>query len=370
MQVIKGLLGATTALTLGTMAAQAGGIERSVFNPGFMFESGNYFEMSFGSVSPSVSGTALGATSGNMAGSYTTASAAIKQQVTDKFALGLIFDQPVGVNVAYPTGTGYFFAGANAEVTAEQLTILGLYQISEKVSVYGGLRAQKAQGTVNDVTIDINPLPPAPGNPNVTLFPYDMQTQSDTAFGYVLGVAYERPEIAMRIALTYVSEMTHDFSATDNLPAPGTVDFSTTIPQSLNLDFQTGVAANTLVFGSIRWREWSEFNIIPRGTIPLSSDNSDTVTYSLGVGRKFSDRFSGSISMAHEPGAGLPVGNLGPTDGFTSVTLAGVYTGETGIKVTVGASYGWVGDATTSGIGGVFADNSYTGVGVKVGYSF
>jgi len=369
MVKIKTIAGAAGALTLSTMAAQAGGIERSTFNPGFMFESGNYFEMTFGSVSPSVSG--IGPTvvfggpvaSGDMAGSYTTASASLKQQVTDKLALGLIFDQPVGVNVAYPTGTNYFFNGANAEVTAEQLTLLGLYRLSENVSVYGGLRAQKAQGTVNDVRINV----PPPGPP--LFVAYDMQTQSDTAYGYVLGAAYERPEIALRIALSYVSEMTHDFQATDNL-GPGNVDFSSTIPQSWNLDFQTGVAANTLVFGSIRWREWSQFNIIPRGVIELSSDNTDTVTYSLGVGRKFSDTFSGSLSVGHEAGAGLPVGNLGPTDGYTSVTLAGVYTSPNGIKVTVGASRGWLGDATTSGIGGVFADNSFTGAGVRIGYSF
>jgi long-chain fatty acid transport protein len=368
MTTMKKIFGATTALAMGTLSAQAGGIQRSVFNPGFLFEQGNYFEVTFGAVSPDVSGTALGAFSGDMASSYTTVSTSLKYQLSDDFALGLVFDQPVGVDVAYPTGTGYTFAGASATVTAEQLSVLAHYRLSDAFSVYGGLRAQRAQGRADDVTIDIDPTA------GVTLFSYDMATQSDMAYGYVLGVAYERSDIALRVALTYVSAMTHDFSATDNLPVPGTVDFSTEIPQSINLDFQTGIAADTLLFGSIRWRDWSEFTIIPRegsaAAVPLSSDNKDTVTYALGVGRRFSDTFSGSVSVAHEPAGGGLVGNLGPTDGFTSVTLAGVYTAPTGLKVTVGASYGWIGDATTSTIGGRFTDNSFSGVGVRVGYSF
>lgn len=361
MAVMKKIMGATTALVVGTLSAQAGGIERSAFSPAFLFEKGNYFEVTFGAVSPSVSGVFGGAvSSGDMASSYTTMSASLKQQITDNFALGLVVDQPVGVDVAYPAGTLYPFSGANATVTATQVSILAHYRFSDNVSVYGGLRAERAQGQALDI--------PIPGP-----FIYDMRTSSDVAYGYVIGAAYERPEIALRVALSYVSSLTHDFSATDNLPVPGSADFSSEIPQGINLDFQTGVAKNTLVFGSIRWRDWSEFTIIPRnGTaaaVPLSSNNKDTITYSLGVGRKFSDAFSGAFSVGYEPAGGGAVGNLGPTDGYTSVTLAGIYTAPTGMKVTVGASYGWIGDATTSTIAAQFTDNTYVGVGVKVGYN-
>lgn len=363
--VIRSVLGASTALVLGTLSAQAGGIERTAFNPAFLFEKGNYFELSFGSVSPKVSGTAFTVDSGDMASSYTNLSGAVKYQITDEFALGIVVDQPVGVNVAYPEGTGYFFSGADAEVTALQLSVLGHYRLSENVSVYGGLRAEKARGEANDVTIDLNPDPAT-----FAPFSYDMQTSSEVDYGYVVGVAYERPEIALRVALSYISAITHDFAATDNIPFPGTVDFSTTVPQGVNLDFQTGVAANTLVFGSIRWRDWSEFSIIPRGVVELSSDNKDTTSYTLGVGRKFSDSFSALASIGYEPAAGDEVGNLGPTDGYKTLTLAGIYTAPTGMKITVGASYGKLGDATTSGIGGEFSGSSVVGVGVKVGYSF
>jgi long-subunit fatty acid transport protein len=353
---MKKILGATTALVVGTLSAQAGGIERATFNPAFLFENGNYFEVAFGSVSPSVSGVALGVASGDMASSYNTISGSVKYQITDEFAIGVVVDQPVGVDVAYPGGTGYFFSTSTAEVNSLQVSVLGHYRFSPNFSAYGGMRAVRTDGMVDNVNLGGGPI-------------YDMSTSTETDYGYVVGVAYERPDIALRVALSYVSEVTHDFTASDSF-GPG-AGFATTLPQSVNLDFQTGVAADTLVFGSIRWRDWSEFTIAPRGgAIPLSTDNKDTVSYTLGVGRKFSDSFSGLASIGYEGAGGGAVGNLGPTDGYRSLTLAGIYTAPTGMKVTVGASYGWLGDATTSGIGGRFTDNNFVGVGVRVGYSF
>ena len=359
MTVMKSVFGATTALVLGTLSAQAGGVERTAFSPAFLFEKGNYFEMSYGSVSPEVSGTALTVASGDMAKTYSTISGSLKYQINDKFALGIVVDEPIGVNVGYPAGTGYFFDSTSATVSAEQLSILAHYRFSPNVSVYGGLRAERAQGVVDNVNLGA-----ATGN----LPTYDMTTSTEVDYGYVVGVAYEKPEIALRVSLSYISAITHDFTATDSFGAGA--GFETEVPQGVNLDFQTGIAANTLLIGSIRWRDWSEFAIVPRGTIALSSDNKDTVTYSLGVGRKFTDSFSGLVSVGYEPALGGTVGNFGPTDGYTSLTVAGIYTAPSGVKVTVGASYGMIGDATTSGISGSFTDSSYIGVGVKVGYSF
>jgi len=362
MAVMKKILGATTALVVGTLSAQAGGIERTAFNPAFLFENGNYFEVAFGSVSPSVEGTGPNTTftgivgSGDMASTYSTISGAVKYQITDEFALGVVVDQPVGVDVAYAGGTTYFFNTSSAEVNTLQLSVLGHYRFSPNFSAFGGVRAVRTDGMVDNVNLGGGPV-------------YDMATSTEVDYGYVVGVAYERPDIALRVALSYISEVTHDFTATDSI-GPG-AGFATTIPQGVNLDFQTGVAADTLVFGSIRWRDWSEFTIAPRGgTIPLSTNNKDTVSYTLGVGRKLSESFSALASVGYEPAVGGAAGNLGPTDGYKSLTLAGIYTAPTGMKVTVGASYGWVGDATTSGIGGQFTDNNFVGIGVKVGYSF
>ncbi len=35
-------------------------------------------------------------------------------------------------------------------------------------------------------------------------------------------------------------------------------------PQSVNIDFQTGVAANTLAFANLRWVHWDQFAVTPK----------------------------------------------------------------------------------------------------------
>ncbi|GAB5436920.1 hypothetical protein [Falsiruegeria mediterranea] len=89
-----------------------------------------------------------------------------------------------------------------------------------------------------------------------------MTTDAPVDFGYALGVAWERPDIAARVSLTYSSAMEHTLLESESLnpppPVPAgtlvTVPASSTIetPQSVNLDFQTGIAPDTLLFGSVR----------------------------------------------------------------------------------------------------------------------
>ena len=53
-------------------------------------------------------------------------------------------------------------------------------------------------------------------------------------------------------------------------------------PQSVNLDFQTGIAKDTLLFGQIRWVDWSNTPIdIPPAVdpAPLLSYADDRISY-------------------------------------------------------------------------------------------
>ncbi len=54
-----------------------------------------------------------------------------------------------------------------------------------------------------------------------------MTTDTDYQWGYVAGVACERPDIALRVALTCNSEITHELNANESL-APGPTAFETT----------------------------------------------------------------------------------------------------------------------------------------------
>lgn len=293
-----------------------------------------------------------------MAGDYNSWSLGYKMDLGDRMTFAMILDQPIGANVDYATGTGYPLGGSTAKLSSSAVTALLRYKFDNNVSVYGGLRYETVHGEVS--------LPSVAG--------YTLDTNYDSELGYVVGVAWEKPEIAARVALTYNSAINHTLDAVETGPIPGSSDFETEVPQSLNLEFQTGIAKDTLLFGSIRWVDWTAFVINPDG-YPPALDNlvdyaNDRTTYNLGVGRRFNDTWSGAVTIGYEKSDGARTGNLGPSDGLKSIGLAATYTMDN-MKITGGVRYVDIGDATTNlPVSGVFTDNSGVGVGVRIGYTF
>jgi long-chain fatty acid transport protein len=355
---MKQLMASVCLLALGSTGALAGGLDRSGQGIDILFQDGGYVELSFGQVSPSVSGSLGGGAlpSGSVAPSYSQFSLGIKQDINDKFSFAVILDQPFGADVAYPASAApYPFAGTTAQVTSQGVTAIARYKINDRMAVHAGIRRETLSGTAS--------IPAAS---------YALDVTGDGGTGYLVGASYEIPDIALRVALTYSSGATQTLTGTEVGVVP--TSFDVTTPKSVNLDFQTGVAANTLVFGSIRWVNWSAFDITPpvylgATTTSLVSYANDVTTYSLGVGRKFSDKFSGSLSVAYEDSQGIPASNLSPTDGFFSVQLGGKYTmGD--MSISGGVRYVMLGDATTETVGASFTGNTAIGVGIKVGFGF
>jgi len=384
-----GLTAAALAVA-GAGAAVAGGVERSAQSMAILFEEGNYVEFGLSHSRPSVSGeitVAPGMTpqSGNMARSFTTYNLGIKGDLTDELSYAFIIDEPIGASVAYPTGTGYPIAGSNARIDSTALTGVLRYRFDGGFSAHAGIRAVRTQGQVELVL----PVPNAPPGTNIM---YEMSTASDTAFGYLVGVAWERPEIAARVALTYNSRITHGFSSTESTVFPtqmGPVTvpledgFRTTIPESLQLEFQTGVAEGTLVFGSLRYVRWTQFDISPTfytrpatqstppdglDRDPLVSYDRNSLTWNLGVGRQLNENWSGAVSVGYERKGGGELGNLGPTDGFLSLGLGVTYR-DGPIMVAGGVQYRKLGGGRTT-LGADFDGNSAIGLGLRVGYRF
>ena len=380
---------AIAALLATTTLAYAGGIERQGQSPAILFQDGTYVEFGYTYVDPDVSGVQAivagatspsGSVSGDITPSYSYASFGYRQDITEELSFALIYDQPIGANVNYlPNGgTGYFYgtgAGSQAEISSQALTLAVRYEFAENISVYGGLRAVTASG-------------------NVALFNgsgggaarYQMEAESDYELGYMIGAAYERPEIALRVALTYYSATDHTFTGTETtLGGVVPTTFNTTIPQQLLLEAQSGVAEGTLVFGSIRWVDWTEFDITPPTyTAGVSPGNSlvdydnDSFTYTLGGARVLNDTWTVLGSVTYEAQTGGFSGNLGPTDGRTSIGLGARYTSGN-MTITGGVNYTFIGDATTEAptppfpAGTTFAnfnDNNALGFGLRVGYSF
>lgn len=374
----------TAALLLGTAPVLAGGIERAPQSLAILFEEGNYAELSFGGVDPTVEGVDHpqpavaypgGLPTGDVAKGYGFLGLSYKHQFNDNLSGALIVEQPFGADVSYPSlseGGSMQLGGTSAHVDSVTYTALLRYKFQNNVSLHGGLRGSHASGEVNLQGIAYGaPLPTGLSGYNVTL---------DDAWGtgWVAGVAWEKPEIGARVSLTYNSPIEHDFDTRENI-APGAVSNTTVkTPRSWTLEGQTGVAADTLVFGSIRWVKWSEFKVDPQvftqatGGGLVSLENS--TTYTLGVGRKFNDTWSGSASFTYEPKGDDLVSPLAPTRGRKGITLAAIYNNGP-MKITTGISYTKLGDAqpetsTPDTARAQMSDGDFWGIGIRVGYRF
>lgn len=370
-------------LAAGT--AQAGGLDRSGQSVEPLFEEGRWVEFSYNYVSPDVSGTQqvslsptslAGSRSGDVLESFSQLGLAFKDDVSDRISYAVIFDQPFGADVDYGIGNGYFGQGSTAELDSDALTVLMRYKFDRSISVHGGLRYQTLSASA------FVPFVTAPEGPTAGV-PYEADGDTDGGIGYVAGIAYERPEIALRVALTYQSEVEHEIDTSETSAfAAGVVDTVTDVetPQSLNLDFQTGIAPGTLLFGNVRWVDWSDFDISPAtftaaSGIALVAYENDYVSYSLGLGRQITDNLSAAVTLGYEPGDADFVNNLGPTDGSYSIGIGGSYS-VGALELSAGVQYIRLLDTQTtiSELNGAeastFEDNDAYAVGLKVGYRF
>jgi long-subunit fatty acid transport protein len=210
---------------------------------------------------------------------------------------------------------------------------------------------------------------------------YNVQLDNGEGTGWLAGVAYERPDIALRVALTYNSEIENSFDTTETSPLGGGESTTTvSAPEAWNLDFQTGVAQDTLVFGTIRHAAYSQTILSPAvfaqatggGSI---TDIKDGTSYSLGVARRFTDRFGGSIALSYEAADSDDlVSPLSPYTGLFGVTLGGRYSLDA-VEFSGGIRYTMVGDArpetdTPDTPRATFADNNVVSLGIAVAYRF
>ena len=431
------------ALAVATGAAQAGGIERSNNDYGFLFSQNDQLQLSFSHVSPDVSGDytaefeALGGESGtgNMAGSYNNYGFAYKNDLNEQFTFGLYVNNPYGAASEYTQGV---YAGLTADWDSDQIALVGKYQLNERMSVFAGARyvesnadivipdllvrsrvgsnaqalganaqalgteaqtlAAQAQAAIADgnqaLAQQLSAQAAAVGAEAQTLgaqaqglgaaaqdFGTSMEYNASGSrvgdWGAILGVAYEIPDIALRVALSWQSEIEHTFSTSESIAGLGIDadggDTSVVLPQSVALDFQSGVAPGTLVFGQVKWVEWSEWEVrTPEYAnvtgVAVTGFDDDRVTWTLGVGRQFSEDLSGFAQVKYEAQNGNTVSRLSPRDGFVSLGVGGQYKMDN-VTLRGGVEYAWVGEAEDAS-GVTFEDNSAVGVGFSLTVDF
>lgn len=333
---MKFAFGLASCLTLAISFPATAGIDLSQQPVGLLFEKGTTYQLSYGVLDPDVTSDTTGtsdATSvfGNLGFGF-------KNDVNEQLSYALIFDQPYGADIAYSDGP---FAGGFARVNSKGVTALLRYKFDGNFSVYGGARAIKADGALASIGL--------------------LDASSDWGLTPVIGAAYERPEIALRVALTYAAPVTLEFSGTENL-AP--VTFDVDFPESWTLDFQTGLNEKTLLFGQIRHVPWEGVNLTAgAGTYVNFTD--DETFYTLGVGRRLTDKLSGVVSMTYLGEGTTPTSNtLDPKNGRQAYNLGLSFDAGNGVTLAGGITYQVLGDQTV--LGAEFSDNDAWGAGFRV----
>ena len=426
---LKTLTTAILVATLPTTGVFAAALDRSGQSISAFLQPGNYFEAGISVLDPNVSGkmnsnyqpqpgvTQLQNTTLNdMAGDYYFPSAALKLQLTNHFSFGLIYDQPFGAEASYsssdyklPNGAGAFqLAGQTTavDVATKNLAFILGFQPIETINLYGGAVYQTIKG-------DVQLRGTAYGS-DTGLGNYNAEIKEDSAVGWLAGAAYQIPEIALKTSLTYRSKIKHEATTHEhgqskilsyNLPGSPTspyvydVQTKTEIetPQSVNLDLQTGIMANTVAFANIRWVNWKDFSIRPQqfdiigrklgaaGATPDNPKGFDLVEYNkdqwsvtTGVGRKLNEQWASNVSVGWDSGAGNPITTLGPTEGFWNLGLGVQYSPTPATFISGGVKYFWLGDAKaqpasmfgTNNSVAEFKDNHAIAYGLKMGYRF
>ncbi|MDO5685803.1 MAG: outer membrane protein transport protein [Neisseria sp.] len=365
----------TALLAVPVVSVHAAALQRTDQNVDYLFERGNYFEIGTGYVRPSAKGTFLdmggnntGQDTGNITKSFNPWMGAIKLQPTERLSLAFAYEQPFGVTDKYRPSALSNVGGMEAETLAHSFTALAGYRTANNFWVYGG----PAYYTVN-------------GSLTLPNLGYRLEVPQGGGWGYVAGVAWEKPDIALRASLTYHSSAKYSKQAKEQFGAgspPQSSEFTFKMPQSVNLDFRTGIMPKTILITGARWVNWKQFKLEPKGyqqalQTELVSFSKNSWEYKLGVGRQLTDKLGGQVLLTYDTGTGTPVSPLNPTNRSYGIQIGGKYQVSDNVQISAGVRHLWFKDETTSvkpfGTkidASQFNRTRALGVGVKLGVHF
>jgi len=375
--------GLLTAVTLAAAAgtAGAGGFGRGEADTDILYEDGTAaFRAKTTFVAPqrgyeTINGAA--ATDGKTLDSYFVPSLGVMARMSDNLACAGTYTQPFGASVEY---------GAQAQAADAAASATGNATVEAKFRTheYGltcAVRTELERGRVTFL-----------GGVFVQSFDYTevsrlgtLRLKDDSELGYRLGAAYEIPDIALRAEMMYRSQVSHDgdggftvsgagapvLSAITGTVVPAGLELPAvgagTLPQSLELSLQSGIAPGWLAFGSVKWTDWSvlptlDYTITGLGPLSKNFRFRDGWTVTGGVGHTFTDTISGAVSLTWDRGVGTGADIM--TDSWTVGLGTGIKAGPGEFRVGGAVSY------LTSGsqqAGATLADYNAT-VGSDVAY--
>ena len=455
---LKTLTVAVAALSIASVASAAG-LDRSGQDITAFLQDGTYAESVYTYIDADVSGKDLSGNKLNdIAESYDFFRYGVKADLNDTFSIGILYDEPFGAaadyngqndfvtdsdrdaiiqnftknpniteayvdNVLIPQLQGALASGNPGGLTAEQLQaaqgqLIGLeaakglaavageatqvevrtesitgilgakFGANKEFQAYGGPVAQRVKA---DVKLRGDAYSSAKG--------YTTHISNDQDYGWIAGMAYSKPEIALKAALTYRSEIKHNAKAFETFPiatAAGATaglalpttrhsDIEINTPESVNFDFQTGINPTMLATAKVRWVPWSDFAIVPSlyndvskvstkddEGLALVSYDEDQWQVELGLAKRMTPALAVTGTVGWDSGAGNPVTSLGPIEGYYSAGLGAKYNVTENWAVSAGGKYLWFGDAKgqipTKAVVSNFEDNDGFALGVKLSY--
>lgn len=354
--ISKGILALAVTGAL-TSTALAGGLDRGGYNIDLLFDEGRFAaESAVTFVAPqrelknvrdvnTTNNPPLGAGSGggNLNGLPTSADGSESYwvpRIGAKAAIGdaadCMFDysEPWGAH----RNEGRNWAGANenieTKVESRNYAVTCSYRFdvgAGQLRLIGGTFYQEVYGFQERLVQSFAGLPPALTGGRTGVGRLDLEGDG---WGWRAGIAYEIPEYAFRASLVYNSEVKlDDITGTLDLSqvtgaAPFDVHGSQNMPDVVELKVQSGIAPGWLGFGSVKWTDWSQFQKIPfctsavtgtcttsNGITSLDLGYRDGWTVTGGIGHKFTEEWSGAVSVAWDRGTSQDFGSQ--TDTWT-----------------------------------------------------
>lgn len=406
-------ISALSASIFAASSAMAGGFDNSSRGFDIIYGDNNVITTSYGQTKVPMkakiqqeAGSSNIVASGEILDDFTRPQLGTRYHVAENVSCALQYEVPFKAGVEYKDDTlayGTTSAPIRTVYDSESLTAACGYDIALStgvLKVFGGPKLQKVSGSfTEDLLTDAFGLTDSSDNLAVEL-------DGGTEAGFIAGMSFSIPEIALRASILYHSQIDYTATGTINSIIPdqnadinlafGT-EFQTTgkaktfTPQSVELALQSGIAEDTLAFIKMRWSEYGKLaelqvqggndGISGTDNTKLGGDGSevtlqqlasssvsanslinpnvgmfsnDTFDYSFGLGRRINDQlslgasFSGSIKLGGKS-SDTPVGADStslrlPGDTSHTLSFGGEYAVMPNLKVNGGFGYTFIND--------------------------
>lgn len=390
---MKNLISISATLALLTTPVFSGGWEASKLSTSYLYQDGNYSEFSILPLEFDVGAQIQHplAPKSKISNDQKRLSSALKLDY-GKLDIGLSryqsgflqFDGQSasleGCNPADATTLPLCSVVPTGDATWNSTVLLARYEMDENYSIFGGFnRYTLSEGSVTTLAAH-----------------YKVETTSSSVS--VVGGAYERSDIALRVEAIYQPNKRVDVPTSSSLsaliPTTPVTNAYYTIPETLTINLQSGIAEGTLLYGTIHQANWGDAQIdIPansNGINPFTgaadaavsavgSSFADRTHYTIGIGRKISENLALSLSYGTEDGSG-PTNDDPFTfrNGTDTYSVAARYSMDN-LTVSAGYTYTNAGDVkivheaapgVPSGLTANYTDNNVSGFGIRLGFTF